>query len=105
MRVLDEFRMTDSSMPLGLKMIRSERRLPEPKRSVVCGNSGVVNDGFERAVDGIEAEIRADVMTEYLQEWNHAGFLGRLLLRRKIERETKRRSAEKIKMISPESLF
>jgi hypothetical protein len=64
-----------------------------------------IEDGHRRAVQAIEgpllAEIRAGVETEFADRLATAGPVGRLLVRRAIEREIERRYREAIEKQAP----
>ena len=47
---------------------KRQRRFRKRSRAVAPQHDGFVEDGYERAVDGIEAEIRAQVIAEYPEE-------------------------------------
>lgn len=66
---------------------------------------GFVADGYERAIDGIEAEVRPAIELKYADEWNASGLLKRWFLLRRIEREVAGCVAERSAHISPGSLF
>lgn len=67
--------------------------------------SGVVAGGFERAIKGIEAEIRPEVEAKHADEWNTCGLLKRWFMLRRIEREIAEQVAQRSQHISPDSLF
>jgi hypothetical protein len=54
-------------------------------------SSGFVADGQERAWAALEPKVRAEVESEYAEEWNSSGLVRRRLLLRKIEKEIARR--------------
>lgn len=62
-------------------------------------------DGFERALDGIEAEVRPEIEQKYANEWNASGIVRRWFLSRRMEREIADIVAERSRHISAESLF
>lgn len=64
-------------------------------------------DGFERACDAIEKQVRVEVMAEYCDQLASVRFWQRALLNLTIERDIKHRMAERIKAnaISRESLY
>lgn len=66
---------------------------------------GFVEDGYERAVQGFEIEIRAEVEAKYASQWEHCGFFQRRRLRREMEQEIARLVADRAKSISPTALF
>jgi hypothetical protein len=68
-------------------------------------SSNIVADGYERALDGIEAEVRLEIEDKYANQWNSSGLFKRWLLLRRIEREVVDRVAERAAHISPDSLF
>ena len=74
-------------------------------RGVADLTTAFVADGYERALDGIEAEIRSEIEQKYAIEWNESGPRQRWHLSRKINKEISARVAERSKHISPRSLF
>lgn len=66
---------------------------------------GFVADGYERAIDGIEAEVRPEIEQKYGAEWNASGLFRRWFLLRRIEREVAGCVAERSAHISSDSLF
>jgi hypothetical protein len=66
---------------------------------------GPVADGYERAIAGIEAEVRPVIEQKYADEWNTSGIVGRWFLLRRIEREIVDCVAERSADISPDSCF
>ena len=84
--------------------IRATRKNWRTKTSR-SSDSGFVVDGYERAIDGIEAEVRPEIEMEYAEEWNASGLIRRWFLLRRIERKIAERVAEQSKHISPNSLF
>ncbi len=68
-------------------------------------DSGLVVDGYERAIDGIDAQVRLGIETEYANEWNASGLIRRWFLLRRIKREISERVAEQANNISQDSLF
>ncbi len=54
-----------------------------------------VADGCDRAWNAMEAAVRQEIEAEFANAWSAAGFLGRWLLRRKINAEIARRLAER----------
>jgi len=84
--------------------IRATRKNWRTKTSR-SSDSGFVVDGYERAIDGIEAEVRPEIEMEYAEEWNVSGLIRRWFLLRRIERKIAERVAEQSKHISPNSLF
>jgi hypothetical protein len=79
-------------------------RLSHAKRDEGWSN-GFVVDGYERAIDGIEAQIRPEIEEKYADEWNASGLIKRWILSRKIEKEIMLLVAERSKHISTDSLF
>ena len=71
--------------------------------SAMC--SGFVADGYDRAIDGIEAQVRPEIEQKYAAERNRSGLIKRWLLKRRIEREISHRVAERAARISSDSLF
>jgi hypothetical protein len=79
----------------------------KPSRAT-CGNNstnGFVVDGYEHAIDGIDAEIRSEVEEKYADEWNASGLIKRWMLSRKIEKEIRTLVTERSKHISPDAHF
>ena len=74
-------------------------------RGVADLTPAFVADGYERALDGIEAEIRSEIEQKYAIEWNESGPRQRWHLSRKINKEISARVAERSKHISPHSLY
>jgi hypothetical protein len=68
-------------------------------------SNGCVVDGYDRAIDGIEAEIRPEIEEKYTDQWNASGLIKRWILSRKIENEIMVLVAERAKHISPDALF
>ena len=66
---------------------------------------GFVEDGFERARDGVEAEIRPEIEQLYAEQFQSLGRLGRWLLRHQIERQITLLVDERTRQISSDSLF
>lgn len=64
-----------------------------------------VEDGYQRAVAGIEATIRPKVEDKYAEEWRMSGLLKRWILSRRIELEILEQVAQASEHISPDSLF
>ena len=79
-------------------------KLSHSKRDVDLSN-GFVADGYERAIDGIESEIRPEIEKKYADDWNASGLINRWILSRKIEKEIRVLVAERSKQISPDALF
>jgi hypothetical protein len=67
--------------------------------------SSFVTDGYDRAVDAIEAAVRHEVEAKHADEWSASGIISRWFLLRRIEREIAEQVAERSKHISPDSLF
>ncbi len=76
-----------------------------PNRSSAGPRSGFVVDGYQRALDGIEATIRPEIELKYAAELKAAGLVKRWLLARRIDKEVKDLVAERSSHISPYSLF
>ena len=74
-------------------------------RSPESYSTDFVADGYERALDGVEADVRPEIERKYADEWNAAGLVKRWFLLRRIEREISERVAERSQHISPTSLF
>ncbi|MGB7323413.1 MAG: hypothetical protein WBD31_00980 [Rubripirellula sp.] len=68
-------------------------------------SSDFVADGFERLLDGIEAEARIEIEQKYADEWNASGIFKRWILLRRMEREIADLVAERLAHVSPDSLF
>ena len=67
--------------------------------------SGIVVDGHDRLVSGVELEARRIVEEKYADEWNASGWLRRRRLRREMEREISALVAEMMPEVSPEAMF
>lgn len=79
---------------------------PEKCSNPVTGRSSdFVADGYERVINGIEAEVRLEVEQKYADEWNASGLIKRWFMLRRIEQEIAEGVAERSQHISPESLF
>jgi hypothetical protein len=76
---------------------------PRPKAR--SESSGFVSDGFERAVDGIELEVRTEVEAKYAVEWKASRLFKRWLLRQRMKREITARIIERSAHISDKALF
>jgi hypothetical protein len=68
-------------------------------------SSSFVDDGYERALAGIEAEVRPVVESRYASELKVAGLVKRWFLKRRMEREITEAVAARAETISPDSLF
>lgn len=67
--------------------------------------AGFVEDGYARAIEGMETEIRATVEAKYASQLEQCGFFQRSRLRSEIEKEITGLVAERARSISPEALF
>lgn len=67
--------------------------------------NGFVEDGYERAIQGFESEVRAEVEAKYASQWEQCGFFQRRRLRGEMEQEIARLVADRAKSISPSALF
>ena len=67
--------------------------------------SSFVADGFDRALQGFENEIRSTIEMQYEAELISASFARRWLLRLRVEKEIRLAVAERAKVISNEALF
>ena len=88
--------------------VRQRNAMPEsPLQSENGGqaNSHFVVDGFERAWEAIEAEVRPEVEEKYAQEWNSSGIIKRWCMLREIEREIADRVSERLKHVSDDAMF
>ncbi|WP_168564960.1 hypothetical protein [Crateriforma spongiae] len=74
-------------------------------RNAQPDSNDFVADGYERALEGIEAEVRPEVESKYADEWNASGLVKRWFMLRRIEREIAERVAERSQHVSPTSLF
>ena len=74
-------------------------------KKVFESRNGFVEDGYQRALAGIEAAIRPTVEEKYAEEWRMSGLIKRWILRRRIEREISEQVAQASEHISPDSLF
>ncbi len=68
-------------------------------------STGFVSDGFERAVNGIELEVRAEVEAKYADEWKASRLFKRWLLQQRMKREIAACVIERSARISEKSLF
>ncbi len=68
-------------------------------------STGFVSDGFERALDGIELEVRAEIEAKYADEWNTSRLFKRWLLRQRIKREIAACVIQRSAHISDKALF
>jgi hypothetical protein len=76
-----------------------------PWLSKVESKSGFVEDGYARAIEGLEAEIRVTVQAKYASQLEQCGYFQRSSLRSEIEKEIAGLVAERAKSISPKALF
>ena len=76
-----------------------------PKNAGVQANLDFVVDGFDRAWNAVEAEIKHEVEEKYAQEWNSSGIIKRWRLQRLMEHEIAERVSERLKHISDDSMF
>lgn len=67
--------------------------------------SGFVDNGFERLLDAIEAEVRPEIEQKYADEWNACNIFQRWFLLERIEREIADIVSERTAHVSPDSLF
>jgi len=70
-----------------------------------CKSIALVANGHQRALDGIEADVRPEIEHKYAGQWNASGLVKRWFLRRRIEREITDCIAERSAHISPDSLI
>ncbi len=84
---------------------RTMTKLPFLKDADNQANSSFVEDGFVRAWDAVEAEVRSEVEEKYAKEWNALGIIKRWRVQRQMEREISERVDERLKHISDYSLF
>jgi hypothetical protein len=68
-------------------------------------STGFVSDGFERVLNGIELEVRAEVEAKYADEWKASRLLKRWLLRQRMKREIAACVIQRSAHISEKSLF
>ncbi len=68
-------------------------------------SNGFVVDGYERALHGIESEVRQEIEQKYTDEWNASGLIKRWMLSRRIENEIRILVSERSKQLSPEALY
>jgi hypothetical protein len=66
---------------------------------------GFVQDGYERAIKCLEAEIRAEVEAKYALQLEQFGFFQRQRLRGDLQKEIAGLVAERSKLISQKALF
>ncbi len=65
-----------------------------------------INGGREQALAALREQITPEVEAEFAEQLEHAGFLRRHLLRRRMEREIERRVvAEAKKAAPPDALY
>ncbi|QEG02110.1 hypothetical protein Mal15_61930 [Stieleria maiorica] len=69
------------------------------------GRHGFVSDGYERAIAGIEAEVRPEIEARYADEWNAAGIFRRRVLRRQIEKEVDRAIEARSDQAPPDGMY
>ena len=74
-------------------------------KKVFDSRSGFIEDGYLRALAGIEAAIRPKVEEKYDDELRTSGLIKWWILRRRIEREILEQVAQASEHISPDSLF
>ncbi|XZE52102.1 hypothetical protein SH139x_003784 [Planctomycetaceae bacterium SH139] len=80
------------------------------KKSKVLGpqstnQHGIVVDGYERLVHGVEAEARRTIEAKYADELNSAGMLKRWKLKRRIDAEIATLVEELMSHVSKDGLF
>ena len=75
------------------------------KRNAQPDNNNFVADGYERALERIEADVRREIEGKYADEWNASGLVKRWFLLRRIDREIAEGVAERSQHISPTSMF
>jgi hypothetical protein len=63
----------------------------------VSKDSGIVDDGYERAYDAHIKEVRVEVAAKYAEELKDAGFWRRIRLRRQMDGEIR----EKMEHFAP----
>ena len=80
------------------------KETPRPKSNKSLSN-GFVVDGYERALHGIESEVRPEIEQKYADEWNASGLIKRWMLSRRIEKEIRILVSERSRHISPEALY
>lgn len=92
---------------LALPMVLLARFAMRTCRSIdpFSKSSAFVADGHERALQGIEAEIRPMVEQKYADEWSTSGVIKRWFLLRRMEREIAQLLADRSAPISPDSVF
>lgn len=92
---------------LALPVVLLARSVMRTLRSVdpASKSTDFVADGRERAVHGIEADVRPMVEQKYADEWNASGVIKRWFLLRRIKREIAELVAQRSASISPDSLF
>lgn len=76
-----------------------------PRTSLDAADSGIVADGYERLVSGVESEARRVVEAKYANEWNSSGLIRRWHLQRKIDADVATLVAKMMPDVSPESMF
>ncbi|QDV87851.1 hypothetical protein TBK1r_68830 [Stieleria magnilauensis] len=84
-----------------MQMARTLTRSAKPD----ADTNDFVAGGYERAIHGIEAEVRPIIEQNYADEWTASGIVKRWFLLRRMEREIAELVAERSRHISPNSLF
>ncbi|OYP37681.1 hypothetical protein [Rhodopirellula sp. MGV] len=68
-------------------------------------NDQFLPDGFERLIEGVEAEIRLEVEQKYAGQLEGCRFVKRWLLLRQIRHEVAELARQRTESVSPQSLF
>jgi len=68
-------------------------------------STNIVADGYERALDGIEAEVRPEIERKYADKLNASGLFKRWFLLRRIEREISECVVARSRHITSTTLF
>ncbi|MEM9365312.1 MAG: hypothetical protein AAGD07_04890 [Planctomycetota bacterium] len=68
-------------------------------------NSGILFDGRDQLVRSVKSEARQSVEDKYAKELREAGFLRRWSLRHQMKRDVADLVSEKMRDVSPKSLY
>ena len=68
-------------------------------------NSKFVANGRRNALNGIDADVRAEIEATYADEWNNSSYIRRWFLLRKINREVATRIAERANEAPADALY
>jgi hypothetical protein len=84
--------------------LNESSKASQTRKSAVCCSSIVVN-GYSNLVSGVEAEARQTIEAKYAEEWNSAGLIRRMKLKRMMNAEIKELAAKLIPSVSPDAMF